>query len=99
MKRIILTLSLLVLTVSAGAWNKSSYAAIMTLASQQLSPEVKSNVQKALGGELATASLSEMAALTFAVDENFVPLRRGSERGGRLFPAFVVADGLFGLGR
>lgn len=75
MKRIILTLSLLVLTVSAGAWNKSSYAAIMTLASQQLSPEVKSNVQKALGGELTTASLSEMAALTFAVDENFVPLR------------------------
>ena len=75
MKRVILTLSLLVLTLSAGAWNKTSYATIMTLASQQLSNEAKSNVQKALGGELAAATISDMEVMTFSVDENYAPLR------------------------
>ena len=75
MKRIILTLSLLVLTVSAGAWNKTTYATIMTIASQRLSPEVKSAVQKSLGGEFATAIISDKEAMTFSVDETFVPLR------------------------
>lgn len=75
MKRIILTLSLLVLTVSAGAWNKTTYATIMTLASKRLSPEVKSAVQKSLGGEFATAIISDKEAMTFSVDETFVPLR------------------------
>jgi hypothetical protein len=75
MKRTILTLSLLVLTVSAGAWNKTTYATIMTLASKRLSPEVKSAVQKSLGGEFATAIISDKEAMTFSVDETFVPLR------------------------
>ena len=75
MKRIILTLSLLVLTLSAGAWNKTTYATIMTLASKRLSPEVKSAVQKSLGGEFATAIISDKEAMTFSVDETFVPLR------------------------
>ena len=74
MKRIILTLSLLVLTVSAGAWNKTTYATIMTLASKRLSPEVKSAVQKSLGGEFATAIISDKEAMTFSVDETFVQL-------------------------
>lgn len=75
MKRTILTLSLLVLAMSAGAWNKTTYATILTLASQRLSPEVKSAVQKSLGGELATAIISDKEALTFSVDENLAPLR------------------------
>ena len=79
MKRTILTLSLLVLTLSAGAWNKTTYATILTLASQRLSPEVKSNVQKALGGEFAAALISDKAVLTFSVDENFAPLRSGED--------------------
>ena len=79
MKRVIMTLSLLVLTLSAVAWNKISYASIMTLASQQLSNEAKSNVQKALGGELATALISDKAVLTFSVDENFAPLRASED--------------------
>ena len=86
MKRIILTLSLLVLAMSAGAWNKTTYATILTLASQRLSPEVKSAVQKSLGGELATAIISDKEALTFSVDENLAPLR--NQEGD----AFVVAE-------
>ena len=66
---------MLVLTVSAGAWNKTTYATIMTLASKRLSPEVKSAVQKSLGGEFATAIISDKEAMTFSVDETFVPLR------------------------
>ena len=66
---------MLVLTVSAGAWNKTTYATIMTIASQRLSPEVKSAVQKSLGGEFATAIISDKEAMTFSVDETFVPLR------------------------
>lgn len=79
MKRVILTLSLLVLTLSAGAWNKISYATIMTLASQQLSNEAKSNVQKAIGGELSAATISDMEVLTFSVDENYAPLRANED--------------------
>lgn len=86
MKRFILTLSMLVLTLSAGAWNKLSYASIVLLASQQLTPEAKSLVQTVLGGELAAAIISDQAALTFSVDENLAPLRDGEA------DALVVAE-------
>ena len=79
MKRTILTLSLLVLTLSAGAWNKTTYATIMTLASKQLTPEVNSAAQQSLGGEFAAALISDKAVLTFSVDENFAPLRSGED--------------------
>ena len=77
MRRLIFTLLLLVSALSAGAWNRSSYAAIMALASQSLSPEVGAAVKSTLGGDLAAATISDRALNTFSVDENYTPLRKG----------------------
>ena len=86
MKRLLFTLSLLAMTLSAEAWNKSSYAAIMALASQQLSVEAKGAVKSAVGSDLATISISDKAPNTYSVDENFVPLRSSDT------DALVVAE-------
>ena len=86
MKRIIFTLLLLVSVCSAGAWNKSSYATIMVLASQQLSPEAKGVVNKAVGSDFATIFIADKALNTFSVDENYAPLRNGDN------DALVVAE-------
>lgn len=73
MKRLIFTISLLVSVLSAGAWNRSSYAAIMTLASQQLPPEVGATIKSTIEEGSAVSKLS----LTFSVDENYLPMRSG----------------------
>lgn len=86
MKRLLFTLSLLAMTLSAGAWNKRSYATIMVLASQQLSVEAKGAVKSAVGSDFATILISDKAQNTYSVDENFVPLRSGDK------DALVVAE-------
>ena len=63
MKRIILTLSLLVVTLSAGAWNKLTYATIAALASKHLSAEASRAAKQALSEDIAEKTL-----FTFGVD-------------------------------
>jgi hypothetical protein len=79
MKRLIFTLLLLVSALSAGAWNKSSYAAIVVLASQKLSPEAGAMIKKAVGCDLGVAEISNKALNTFSLDGDFVPLRNGEK--------------------
>lgn len=86
MKRSIFTLLLLVSVLSAGAWNKISYGAIMVLASQQLSSEAKSIAKRAVGEDFATTIISDKALHTFLVDENYAPLRNDEK------DALVVAE-------
>lgn len=86
MKRLIFTLSLLATVITASAWNKSSYATIMVLASQQLSAEAKGAVKSAVGSDFAAIVISDKALNTFSVDEEFAPLRSGES------DALVVAE-------
>ena len=84
MKRIILTLSLLVITLSAGAWNNLTFATIATLASKHLSTEAARATKQVLGDDLAVQNITEQPLLLLNLDENYAPL--GSEN-----DALVVA--------
>lgn len=81
MKRIILTLSLLVVTLSAGAWNKLTYATIAALASKHLSAEASRAAKQALSEDIAEKTL-----FTFGVDGDYAPLRSDKN------DALVVAE-------
>ena len=74
MKRIILTLSLLVMTLSAGAWNNLTFATIASLASKHLSTEAARATKQVLGDDLAVQKIAEQPLLLFNVDENYAPI-------------------------
>lgn len=86
MKRLTLTISLLVSVLSAGAWNKTTYATIMALASQHLTTEAASVVKGSLNGDFSACVISDKANHLFVVDENYVPLRNDDKS------ALVVAE-------
>lgn len=86
MKRLILTISLLVSILSAEAWNKTTYATIMALASQHLTTEAASVVKGSLNGDFSTCIISDKANHLFIVDENYIPLRNDDKS------ALVVAE-------
>ena len=74
MKRIILTLSLFLLTLSAGAWNKLSQGTIMTLAANHLTAEAAKATKQVLGENFADCSIEEKANHLLILDENYAPL-------------------------
>lgn len=77
MKKIILTLSLLALTLSAGAWNKFSYPALTALASKHLTPEAVSGTKATLGGGLASIAIAKEQLCLLYLNEEYVPMGDG----------------------
>ncbi len=86
MKRIILTLSLLVATLTAGAWNNLTYATIVALASKHLTAEAAGATKQALGGEITAQNIAEKPLFEYHVDANYTSLRSDKN------DALVVAE-------
>lgn len=77
MKKIILTLSFLVVALSAGAWNKLSYPALAVLAEKYLSHEVALAVKSTLGSTLAEANLASESRALLYLNEAYIPITEG----------------------
>ena len=78
MKKSILTLSLLLLTLSAGAWNKLSIPAITALAAQHLTPEATRATKAALGGNFAECNITSRSKYLLYLNEEYIPVSEGS---------------------
>lgn len=79
MKKIILTLSLLAVVFSAGAWNKLSYPALALLASKYLTPEAASATKSVLGGGMAEVNLAAGTHTLLHLSEEYVPVGEGEK--------------------
>ena len=77
MKKIILTLSLLAVVFSAGAWNKLSYPALSALAAKHLTPEAARATKAVLGGSLAEVDLADGSLALLYLNEEYVPTVEG----------------------
>lgn len=73
MKKSIITLSLLLLALSAGAWNKLSFPAITFLASKHLTPEATRSIKATLGGDLAKCDITNREKYLFHLDKEYLP--------------------------
>lgn len=76
MKKSILTLSLLLLAFTAGAWNKLSLPAIVTLASKHLTSEAARATKSALGNDLASSDLTAQKQYLFHLNAEYTPTGR-----------------------
>lgn len=79
MKRIILTLPLLLLVLSAGAWNKLTYGTIMALAANHLTPEAAQATKAVLGDNFANCTISDKANYLLTLGGDYTPLGSGEE--------------------
>ncbi|MBR5808076.1 MAG: hypothetical protein IKY24_05585 [Alistipes sp.] len=77
MKKSILTLSLLLFTLSAGAWNKLSLPAITALTAQHLTPEAALATKAALGTDFAECNITDRPKYLFHLDEEYSPVCEG----------------------
>ena len=57
MKKIILTLLFVAGVLSAGAWNKISYPALISLTAKHLTAETAGAMKSVLGGDLAASKI------------------------------------------
>ncbi len=78
MKKSIITLSLLLLTLSAGAWNKLSFPAITHLAAKHLSPEAAQAVKGTLGSDLAECDITNRTQYLFHLNGEYIPTNNES---------------------
>lgn len=74
MKKSILTLSLLLLAFTAGAWNKLSFPAITALAAKHLTPEAARATKSALGYDLASSNLTTQEQYLFHLNGEYTPI-------------------------
>ena len=79
MKKSILTLSLLLLALSAGAWNKLSLPAITTLTAQYLTPEAARATKAALGSNFAECDITNRGKYLLNLDEEYAPIGGGNK--------------------
>ena len=59
------------ITLSAGAWNKLTFATIASLASKHLSTEAARATKQVLGDDLAVQNIAEQPLYLLNVDENY----------------------------
>lgn len=78
MKKSILTLSLLLLALSAGAWNKLTLPAITALTAQHLTPKAAKATKAALGSNFAECDITNRKKYFFNLDEEYAPISIGS---------------------
>ena len=74
MKKSILTLSLLLLTLSVGAWNKLSLPAITALAAKHLTPEAARATKAALGTNFAECNITDRSKYLLYLNEEYAPV-------------------------
>ena len=77
MKKSILTLSLLLFALSAGAWNKLSLPAIASLTAQHLTPEAARATKAALGANFAECDITNRPKYLFYLNEDYIPVADG----------------------
>ena len=78
MKKSILTLSLLLLALSAGAWNKLTLPVITALTAQHLTPKAAKATKAALGSNFAECDITNRKKYLFNLDEEYAPISIGS---------------------
>ena len=79
MKKIILTLSFLVVALSAGAWNKLSYPVIAFLASKHLTPEAASATKSVLGADFAETKIAGNPLYLLYLSSEYAPMDEGEK--------------------
>ena len=76
MKKSILTLSLILFTLSAGAWNKLSLPAITALAAKHLTSEATVATKAALGTDFAVCNITDRSKYLFHLSNEYAPISK-----------------------